>query len=106
MDRPNKITNRNTGTHVVTGIFSGKPSACPSKPHWGTAVSTPYDAHTDSRFIAAAWTAMTTDRNATSSGRRSARRRAAFWTRTAEHLAPEEGVQPRRAGQLRTCEAE
>ena len=67
MDRPNKITKRNTGTQVVTGIFSPNPSACPSQPHWVTAVSTPYAAHTDSRFIAAALTAMTTERNTTSS---------------------------------------
>src|SRR5205823_12860128 len=62
-----KITNKNTRTHVVTAIVSGKPSACPSHPHWVTAVSTPYAAHTDSRLIAAALTAMTTDRNTTSS---------------------------------------
>src|ERR1700685_1008204 len=67
MDSPNKITNRKTGTQVVTGIFSGKPSACPSQPHCVTAVSTPYAAHTDSRFITAALTAIATERNTTSS---------------------------------------
>ena len=41
MDSPNKITNRKTGTQVVTGIFSGKPNACPSQPHCVTATSTP-----------------------------------------------------------------
>ena len=41
MDSPNRITNRNTGTQVVTGMFSGKPNTCPSQPYWVTAVSTP-----------------------------------------------------------------
>src|SRR5580692_9683087 len=70
MDRPNKITNRNTGTQVVTGIFTGNPNTCPSQPHWVTAVSTPYAAQTDSKFISAALTAMTTERNTTSSSPR------------------------------------
>src|SRR5580698_335484 len=67
MDRPNRITNRNTGTHVVTGIFSGNPNRRPPQPHCVTAVSTPYAADTDSKFITAALTAITTERNTTSS---------------------------------------
>src|SRR5215467_10923901 len=67
MDRPNRITNRNIGTHVVTGIFAGNPNRRLAQPHCATAVSTPYAAVIDSRFITAALIAMTTDRNTVSS---------------------------------------
>ena len=67
MDRPNRITNRNIGTQVVTGIFSGKPNRWPSQPYCVIATSTPYAAEMDSRFISAAFTATVTDRNMTSS---------------------------------------
>jgi hypothetical protein len=67
MESPNRMTNRNAGTHVVTGMFSGKPKSRPPQPHCVTAVSTPYAAVTDSRFISAAFTATTTERNTVSS---------------------------------------
>ena len=67
MDRPNKMTNRNTGTQVVTGTFSGNPNKCPSHPFCETMTSAPYAAVMDSRFITAALTAITTERNTTSS---------------------------------------
>ena len=35
------MTNRNIGTQVVTGIFSGKPNRCPSQPYWVMATRTP-----------------------------------------------------------------
>src|SRR5215468_1641390 len=65
MDRPNRITNRNIGTQVVTGTFSGKPNAWRSQPSWVMATSTPYAAQIDSRFITAALTAIVTERNIT-----------------------------------------
>src|SRR5229473_646484 len=37
MDRPNRMTNRNIGTHVVTGIFSGNPNSLCPQPFWTTA---------------------------------------------------------------------
>ena len=43
------------------------PSRPRPQPHWNTAVSTPYAAPTLSRFIAAAFTGIQTDRNITSS---------------------------------------
>ena len=67
MERPNRITNRNIGTQVVTGIFSGKPKRWPSHPYCVMATSTPYAAEMDSRFISAAFTATVTDRNMTTS---------------------------------------
>ena len=65
MDRPNRITNRNIGTQVVTGTFSGKPNTWRSTPSWVMATSTPYAAQIDSRFITAALTAIVTERNIT-----------------------------------------
>jgi hypothetical protein len=65
MDRPNRITNRNIGTQVVTGTFSGKPNAWRSQPSWVMATSTPYAAQIDSRFMTAAFTAIVTERNIT-----------------------------------------
>src|SRR5579859_1005870 len=65
MDSPNRITNRNIGTQVTTGTFSGNPNSDPPQPHQEIAVSTPYAAVIDSRFITAALTAITTDRNTT-----------------------------------------
>jgi hypothetical protein len=67
MDRPNRMTKRNIGTQVVTGTFSGKPNKDPSHPFCDTITSTPYAAVMDSRFITAALTAITTERNTTSS---------------------------------------
>src|SRR5215467_4473734 len=68
MDRPNRITNKNIGTQVVTGTLSGKPNAWCSQPSWVMATSTPYAALIDSRFITAAFTAIVTERNITVSG--------------------------------------
>src|ERR1041385_1571451 len=65
MDRPNRITNRNMGTQVVTGTFSGKPNTWRSTPSWEMPTSTPYAAQIDSRFITAAFTAIVTERNIT-----------------------------------------
>src|ERR1700722_12844812 len=65
MDSPNKITNRNTGTQVVTGIRSGNPNSPRSQPSWVTSTSTPYEALIDSRFMTAALSATVTDRNTT-----------------------------------------
>src|SRR4051794_7018829 len=51
------------GIQLETATAWSTPSTLPPQPHWKTAVSTPYDAAIDSRFITAAFTGTTTERN-------------------------------------------
>jgi hypothetical protein len=65
MDRPNTIAKISIGTNAGVGTFSWMPTNEEPQPHWKIATTTPYPAPTDKRFNAAAFVAMTIDRNAT-----------------------------------------
>ena len=53
-----------SGAKLTIGMACGSPTTPAPQPSWKTAVSTPYAAATESRFITAALIGMTTDRNA------------------------------------------
>jgi hypothetical protein len=65
LDRPNKITNRNSGSQEVIVPLERKRRIGSAQRCWKTSTSTPYAAATESRFSATAVSGTITDRNAT-----------------------------------------
>src|SRR5918994_2001623 len=66
MESPNRITNRNSGSHEVTAPVDSNPSSDSRWPSWKIQITTPYAAPTDSRLSRIALIGITIDRNVTS----------------------------------------
>src|SRR5438094_6444952 len=70
MESPNRMANKNSGSHdSITGDF-WKPSRLVPTPSWKTSTRMPYAAPTDSRFMTTAFRGTTIERKATSSSRK------------------------------------
>jgi hypothetical protein len=65
MDRPKATANIRMGIQLDTGTAWSSPSAPAPQPHWKTATMTPYAAPMLSRFMTAALSGTTTERNIT-----------------------------------------
>ena len=61
------------GIHDSIGPVCSSPNSDCPQPHWNTATSTPYAAAIDSRFMIAALSGTTTERNTTISSRNDSR---------------------------------
>src|SRR6266536_432536 len=69
MDSPNRITNRNSGSHEVIAPVAFAPIREAPQPYWNTATRMPYAAPTDSRLRTTALSGITMERKVTSSSR-------------------------------------